>query len=58
MKQFAEKNKDWIHQVGCDILGWKKLNFDDYFDTVLKLCVPWDELVLLMFARMYQIHFF
>ena len=44
--------------MGCDILGQKKLNLDDYLDTVLKPSVPWDELALLMFARMYKIQFF
>ena len=53
MKWFAVKYKDWIHQVGCDILSWKKLNLDDYLTTVLQPRVLWDEFALLMFARMY-----
>ena len=56
MKTFVGKNHDWVHKVGCDILGQKKLKLDDYLNTVLQSGVPWDELALLIFVRMYEIH--
>ena len=51
-------NHDWVHKVGCDILGQKKLILDNYLNTVLQSGVLWDELALLIFARMYKIYIF
>ena len=52
MRTFAEQHKDWVHQVGCNILSKKKLQLQDYLDTVLLPGVPLDDLALLIFAQM------
>ena len=57
-KTFVDKNHDWVHKVGCDILEQKKLSLADYTNTVLISGVLWDELALLIFARMYKNHIF
>ena len=56
MKISMAKHHDWVHQVGCDILKQKKLSLEDYLNTVLQSGVPWDELAILIFVRMYKIH--
>ena len=58
MRPFIDKHSTWVHQVACNILGCKKLLLEDYTNTVLTSGIPWDELALLIFARMYEIHFF
>ena len=58
MRTFAEKHKDWAHQDGCNILSKKKLQLQDYLETVLLPGVPWDKLALLILAQMYEIHIF
>ena len=57
MRHFVEQHKDWVHEVSCNTLSNKKLQLQDYVDTVLLPGVPWDKLALFIFARMYEIHF-
>ena len=58
MRTFIGKHSAWVHQVACNILGCKKLLLEDYTNTVLTSGIPWDELALLIFARMYKIHIY
>ena len=53
---WVPKHLDWIKAVGSRILQAKKLHVEDYANDITSGLVPFDELVILVVARMYHIH--
>ena len=44
--------------MSVSIFSHKTLDFNDYTPTILQSGVPWDELALMIFSWMYEIHIF
>ena len=53
---FVSKKRDWIEQISSHLLGLKKRELDDYLAEFLKPEIPFDEIGILMFARMMHKH--
>ena len=53
---WVPKHLDWIKAVGSRILQAKKLHVEDYANDITSGLVPFDELAILVVARMYHIH--
>ena len=53
---WVPKHLDWIKAVGSRILQTKKLRVEDYANDITSGLVPFDELAILVVARMYHIH--
>ena len=55
---FVDKNLEWATQGSASNLEWQKLELSDCMEWLLQPGVPWDELALLIFAKMYKTHIF
>ena len=53
---FVTKKRDWIEQISSHLLGQKKRLLEDYLAEFLKPDIPFDEVGILMFARMMHKH--
>ena len=56
MTDWVPKHLDWIKAVGSRILDAKKIRVEDYANNITSGLVPFDELAILVVARMYHIH--
>ena len=56
LTDWVPKHLDWIKAVGSRILQAKKLRVEDYANDITSGLVPFDELAILVVARMYHIH--
>ena len=56
LTDWVPKHLDWIKAVGSRILQAKKIRVEDYANDITSGLVPFDELAILVIARMYHIH--
>ena len=56
MTDWVPKHLEWIKSVGSRILDAKKIRVEDYANDITSGLVPFDELAILVVARMYHIH--
>ena len=56
LTDWVPKHLDWIKSIGSKILNAKKLRVEDYAIDITSGLVPFDELAILVVARMYHIH--
>ena len=56
LMDWVPKHLDWIKAVGSRILQAKKIRVEDYANDITSGLVPFDELAILVVARMYHIH--
>ena len=56
LTDWVPKHLDWIKAVGSRILQAKKIHVEDYANDITSGLVPFDELAILVVARMYHIH--
>ena len=53
---YIVKHKDYASQIGNLIWECKKIDFDGYVDTIALDQTPFDEVAIVLSARMYHIH--
>ena len=53
---FVSRKREWVEQISSHLLGLKKQQLEDYLAEFLKPDIPFDEVGILMFARMMHKH--
>ena len=49
------QNLDWVKQVALPLLTLKKIDIDEYVQTITQAQVPFDEIAIFIASRMYKI---
>ena len=58
MKGFIQNHYDWVHDVSIKILADRCMSVDQYLKELVKPGFKFDEVALVIFARMYHRHIF
>ena len=53
---FVSRKREWVEQISSHLHGLKKWQLEDYLAEFLKPDIPFDEVGILMFARMMHKH--